>query len=73
MCAPSTGSSYLDFLNAFLSDTCMRTRVLVVIQGVGSVVTDVFLVILPLPAVLGLRMPLKRKIAVTSMFMVGLS
>lgn len=73
MCAPSTGSSYLDFLNAFLSDTCMRTRVLVVIQGIGSVVTDVFLVVLPLPPVLGLRMPLKRKIAVTSMFMVGLS
>lgn len=73
MCAPSTGTSYIDFLTAFLSDACMRTRVLVVIQGVGSVVTDVLLVFLPLPAVWSLQMPLKRKIAVTSMFMVGLS
>lgn len=73
MCAPSTGSSRIDFFNGLLSDTCVRTRVLVVIQGVGSVLIDVFLVILPLPAVLGLQMPLERKIAVTSMFMVGLS
>lgn len=72
MCAPSTGSSQIDFFTAFVSDTCMRTRVLVLLQGVGSVVTDVFLLVLPLPAVLGLQMPLKRKIAVTSMFMVGL-
>lgn len=73
MCAPSTGSSRMDFLNGLLSDTCVSTRVLIVIQGVGSVLTDVFLVIIPLPAVLGLQMPLERKIAVTSMFMVGLS
>lgn len=73
MCAPSTGSSQIDFLAAFISDTCNRTRVLIAIQGVGNVVTDVFLVILPLPAVLKLQMPLKRKIAVTSMFMVGFS
>lgn len=73
MCAPSTGSSHIDFLNAFLSDTCMRTRALIVLQGVVSVITDIFLVVLPLPAVLSLQMPLKRKIAVASMFMVGLS
>ncbi|KAG6356840.1 hypothetical protein INS49_014714 [Diaporthe citri] len=73
MCAPSTGSSHIDFLTAFMSDTCMHTRALVVLQGVGSVVTDMFLVIIPLPAVLGLQMPLKRKIAVASMFLVGLS
>lgn len=46
---------------------------LVVLQGVGSVVTDVFLVILPLPAFLNLQMPLKRKISVSSMFMLGFS
>lgn len=73
MCAPSTGSSQIDFLAAFISDTCERTRALVVIQGVGNVVSDVFLVVLPLPAVLKLQMPLKRKIAVTSMFLIGFS
>lgn len=73
MCAPSTGSSQIDFLLAFVSDTRTHTRILVVIQGVGNVTTDIFLVILPLPAVWNLQMPLKRKIAVLSMFMIGLS
>lgn len=73
MCAPSTGSSQIDFLAAFISDTCSRTRALVVIQGAGNVISDVFLVVLPLPAVLKLQMPLKRKIAVSSMFLVGIS
>lgn len=73
MCAPSTGSSQIDFLAAFVSETCTRTRSLVVIQGVGNVITDVFLVVLPLPAVWNLQMPLKRKLAVLSMFMVGFS
>lgn len=72
MCAPSTGSSQLDFLAAFMSNTCDSARIVVVIQGVGSVVTDFYLLILPLPAVWSLQMPIKRKIAVSSMFMVGI-
>ncbi|KAI0902737.1 hypothetical protein F4823DRAFT_406970 [Ustulina deusta] len=73
MCSPSTGDSQLDFLAAFISESCNKTRVLVVIQGVGSVVSDLFLLILPLPAVWKLNMPIKRKLAVSSMFLVGIS
>ncbi|KAI1633568.1 hypothetical protein F4809DRAFT_622741 [Biscogniauxia mediterranea] len=72
MCAPRTGSGQLDFLAAFVSDTCSRTRILIVIQGIINVVTDIFLLILPLPAIWTLQMPLKRKLAISSMFLVGL-
>ncbi|KAI1772253.1 hypothetical protein F4818DRAFT_180413 [Hypoxylon cercidicola] len=72
MCSPSTGASQLDFLYAFVSDTCSRTRILVVTQGVGNVLTDLFLLILPMPAVWALQMPLKRKLAVSAMFSIGI-
>jgi hypothetical protein len=72
MCYPRTGSTQIDFLAAFVPDTCSRIRPLVVIQGVGNVIADVFLVILPLPTVWRLQMPLKRKIAVMSMFLIGI-
>ncbi|KJK78255.1 hypothetical protein H634G_06428 [Metarhizium anisopliae BRIP 53293] len=72
MCSP-TGSSHLDFLAALVSPMCARTRSLVVTQGVGNVVTDVFLLVLPLPVVWTLHIPLGRKLGVSSMFLVGLS
>lgn len=74
MCGPnvSTGHSQLDFLEAFVSKKCDSTRILVVVQGAGSVIIDLFLLILPIPAVWTLQMPLKRKNAVLSMFLVGI-
>lgn len=72
MCAPGTGGAQLDFLAAFISQKCADTRVLVVLQGVGNVVTDVWLILVPLPAVWTLQMPFRRKLAVSSMFMVGI-
>ncbi|KAK7961228.1 hypothetical protein PG988_012442 [Apiospora saccharicola] len=72
MCAPGTGDTQLDFLAAFISQKCSDTRILVVLQGVGNVVTDIWLILLPLPAVWKLQMPFRRKLAVSSMFMVGI-
>jgi hypothetical protein len=72
MCSPSSGYTQLDYLGAFISDSCTRTRWLVVLQGVANVVTDLFFLVLPLPAIWALQIPLKKKIAVSSMFLVGL-
>jgi hypothetical protein len=72
MCAPSTGASQFDFLAAFVSDACTRTRILVVLQGVGNVSIDLFLLILPLPAIWRLHMPLQKKLGISAMFLVGL-
>lgn len=73
MCSPTTGSGQLDFLSALISETCTRSRIIIVVQGIGNVVTDFYLLILPLPAIWTLQMPLRRKLAVSAMFLVGLS
>lgn len=44
---------------------------MVIVLGVVSLVSDVYLVILPLPAVWKLQLPLGRKIAVSAMFFTG--
>jgi hypothetical protein len=72
MCVPSTGTSQFDFLAAFVSEACTRTRVLVVLQGVGNVAIDFFLLVIPLPAVWNLQMPFRRKLGISAMFLVGI-
>lgn len=72
MCSPRTGYSQLDFLAALISDTYTKSRSHVV-EGVGNVVTDSFLLVLPLCAVWILQMPSRRKIAVMAMFWIGIS
>ena len=39
--------------------------------GVVSVLSDLYLIILPLPAVWNLQLPLRRKLAVSAMFFTG--
>lgn len=73
LCTPSSGTSRMEFLAASVSPRCFHIRKLVVVQGVASVATDLFLLILPLPAVWTLKMPLRRKVAVSTMFLTGIS
>ena len=49
----------------------IKTQSVYVIYGVLSLVSDLYLVILPLPAVWGLQLPLGRKLAVSAMFLTG--
>jgi hypothetical protein len=74
MCAPTPALGYdrFGFLAAFVSEPCVRSRILVVIQGVGNVAIDLFLMLLPLPVVWNLQMPLKRKLQTSAMFLIGL-
>ena len=44
---------------------------MVVIFGAASVVSDLYLVILPLPAVWSLQLPFRKKIGVSAMFLTG--
>lgn len=68
----SSGHRQLDFLEAFISEKCDLTRILIVVQGAGSVIIGLFVIILPIPAIWSLQMPVKRKVAVLSMFLVGI-
>lgn len=61
----------LALLNAVHSRKCNKSQAMVIVLGVVSLVSDVYLVILPLPAVWKLQLPLGRKIAVSAMFFTG--
>lgn len=54
-----------------LKAKCVDTFVVLVCLAVFDVVVDLAIMILPIPLVWALQMPIKRKIAVTSMFLVG--
>ncbi|MCJ1395154.1 hypothetical protein MMC18_008035 [Xylographa bjoerkii] len=72
ICVPRDGINQLSLFTALNSPFCFRsTTILVIVIGVVSLISDLYLVILPLPAVWMLRLPLRRKIAVSAMFFVG--
>jgi hypothetical protein len=41
-------------------------------QGVGNVITDFYVIAIPIPMVMGLHLPAKRKFGVACLFLVGL-
>ena len=71
LCAPTEGHSQLAYWSALDSPRCLQTRSLVTVLGVVSIVSDLYLIILPLPAVWSLQLPLRRKLAVSAMFFTG--
>jgi hypothetical protein len=72
MCAPQGGTSQYDFFVALISEKCVRGHDIVVFQGVGNVAIDLLLLVFPLPAIWRMQMPLRRKLATSAMFSIGL-
>lgn len=75
MCAPdpTAGYSQIAMLMAFLSDSCMRTKILVFLMGVGNSFIDLVLLFLPLPVIWKLHMPLRKKVKTSATFLIGVS
>ncbi|KAF2236256.1 hypothetical protein EV356DRAFT_513178 [Viridothelium virens] len=62
LCTPRHGQSELDYLAAFDSPNCLyHDQSLSILGGAVNMASDVFLIILPLPAVWSLQMPFKKK------------
>ncbi|KAL8950209.1 MAG: hypothetical protein Q9222_003738 [Ikaeria aurantiellina] len=73
LCAPSGGHHASIYLLAYSSPKCRRaTDPLVTIIGILSLVSDIYLVVLPLPAVWNLQLPFRRKLGVSAMFLTGI-
>lgn len=72
LCAPENGQTQLSYLSALASPKCARSRALVLAQGIVNVVSDLYLIALPMPAIWSLQMPLKRKLGVAAMISTGL-
>jgi hypothetical protein len=73
MCAPmgSGPQSQMSYLQALASAKCEDSRPLTVVTGVVNVVSDLYLILLPLPAVWSLNLPLRKKLGVSMIFLTG--
>lgn len=75
MCGPNPRAGYgqVAMLMAFVSDKCTRSRVLLLLMGVGNSFIDLILLLLPLPVIWKLQMPLRRKVHTSAVFLIGIS
>lgn len=71
MCRPTDGQSQLSYLSALASPRCTRTKPLIISIGVVNVISDLYLIMIPLPAVWALHLSLRRKIGLSAMFLTG--
>lgn len=71
-CTPHDGHEQLDYFEAFASPEYIRAHPIVILHGVVNIVSDLYLIILPLPVIWGLNMPKSRKIGLSLGFMTGL-
>ena len=67
--SPHNGQNYLEVAKG---RDGARSKTLGVVQGVGNVVSDFYLLIVPLPAVWGLQLPLKKRLGISAIFGTGL-
>lgn len=69
-CAPHAGKDW----NVMIIGSCsQKIAFYYVISGTANMALDVFMLGLPIPVVLRLQLPLKKKLGVLAMFMTGLS
>jgi hypothetical protein len=75
ICGPHGGHDRLAYLAGIASTKCGNSvgpiQVLGVISGAVNLFSDVFLFILPLPAIIKLHLPKRQKIGVFLMFSTG--
>lgn len=62
-CSPRIGEPW-----DAVAQTCSKTKIFLLIQGVFSVVLDVYILILPIPMVLKLQMSRKRRLSILGVF-----
>lgn len=72
LCEPTHGQTQFAYLSALASPKCTESRAVVLAQGIINVISDLYLIALPLPALWTLQMPLKRKLGVAAMISTGL-
>ena len=68
-CAPDPGKEW-SIISMGLK--CKKSVPLGVVQGSLNIVLDLFIIILPVPVVLGLQMSLRKRIAVLAVFLTGI-
>lgn len=73
LCGPREGQSQASYLSAMASPRCAHSKAVNLVGGIFNVVTDFYILILPLPAVWSLQLPTRKKIGVSAIFLTGLA
>lgn len=68
-CTPRRGGNYLE---SFASPQCSKMIDMSLSVGIFGVVSDLYLLIIPIPAVLPLQLPTRQKVGVLAVFLTGL-
>lgn len=69
LCYPRRGQS---FLLSFAAPRCTEGAAKVgIVQGVGNIIGDFYLLLLPMPVVWKLQLSLQKKIGVMAIFLIG--
>ncbi|QSZ32974.1 hypothetical protein DSL72_002558 [Monilinia vaccinii-corymbosi] len=71
LCSPKNGHTQLAYLTALASDNCSSSRPVITATGIVNIISDLFLVALPLPAVWNLHLTRRKKLGVSAMFLTG--
>ena len=70
ICTPRNGESYAE---AFQSTRCGRAPDVSLVAGIFNMISDIYLLVIPIPAVWGLKLEKKRKLGVLIIFATGFS
>lgn len=68
LCLPRHGQTWLELT---LTAKCWRTILLDYVQGIFGVVSDFYIFIIPIPPVIKLKLPLRKKVGVLAIFATG--
>ena len=71
LCLPRKGQTWIE---AGLSSRCHKQYIMIsYIRGPFNLLSDVYLLLLPLPAVWQLQLPLRRRVGIAGIFLTGFS
>ena len=69
LCIPSSGQSWADTLN---TGRCIHSNVVNYLQAAFGVLSDFYILILPMPIVYKMKLPFRKKVGVAAIFATGL-
>ena len=72
LCAPRGDQSQLSWLKVLSSSTCQANGALFLPVGIANLVSDIYLILIPLPVIWRLQLPLSKKIGISAIFLTGL-
>ena len=72
-CSPKHGYTKFDYLSAIAGPQCARNDYHNTWPGLFNIMSDFYLLVIPLPAVWGLQLPRTKKLGISAMFLTGLT